>query len=126
MPLLVTLALLTVIARGTVSPYAPDVAERVFERRIRWQQVPQYRPACLVALNDDHIGEYVLVLRPEHRPELCLVVDCAQPLHAIERNKRGLVLETDYHTFHRWRGGEVIVLGRGGDAVGLRCSNQGC
>lgn len=130
MALLIALALsLNVIAQGTVTPYAPGVAERVLEHRIEWRQVPENRPPCLAATNDDRIGEYILVVQPYHQPEWCLVIDCAQPQHAIERNKRGLVLEVNYWTYQQWRGGEVIILGRGGDSVDLRksfCSRHRC
>lgn len=86
--------LMTLPITGYVTPYAPGVMERVAERRVAWGQV-QRQPdgVCLAALNDPwHLGKWVTVTHAGGSVR-CLVVDCAQPDHAIERKMVSLVLE---------------------------------
>jgi len=103
------LALLLALHFGLVTPYAPGVAERVAERRVSWGQITQPAPGlCLAALNDDRIGEYVLVLHGRGAT-WCYVVDCAAPSDAIERKTHSLILEVDAQTYRRIGGGRVAV-----------------
>lgn len=103
---------------GYLSAYAPGLAERVMQRRIRlWDQLhPEYGyvPECLIALNEhEHLNSYVVVFyeaEGKHtRWLLCYVVDVAQEEHAEERYRRNLIGEVDYNTFQRYGNGPVTI-----------------
>lgn len=113
---------LTPAMHGYVTPYAPGLMESVFRRRVAMFDDPRLRyqrwghlPGCLAALNDDHIGDYIIVWWPtapepdEPSWRLCYVVDVAQPHHAAERDAFGLILEVDYNTYARHGRGPVHI-----------------
>ena len=99
---------------GYLSAYSPGVMERVAERRMRlWGLQPSYGfiPECLVALNADHVGEYVVLVYSETGwVEVCWVVDTCQPLDRPARERAGMVAEVNWPTFERLGNGPVMVL----------------
>ena len=103
---------LPVTVQGSVTPYAPGVAEDVMRRRIRYfdELHPRYGhvPDCLAALNGDFVGEYAVVMHGSDW-SLCWIVDCAQPGHAVARDAAGLVLEVDDGSFAEF-GSEAVVV----------------
>ncbi len=102
---------------GYLSAYAPGVAERVMDKRMRvWNQLhPDYGvPACLLALNDDYVDRYALVAYDGGGWQLCYIVDCAQPIHGRLRERLGLVGEVDAKTFRRWGNGPAVIRVLGG------------
>jgi hypothetical protein len=120
---------------GRLTYYADGVMEGVLQRRrsLFHQLDYIYLPDCLVALNDNHLGQYVVLrygLQGE-KWELCYVVDLAQVSyrsgpgvediwrhngcrgalidHRGYRECMGLVAEVDYHTWKRLGTGYVGV-----------------
>jgi hypothetical protein len=76
--------------------------EEVLENRLILGDIKtiQYLPPCMAALNDNHIGEYVIV-RYKGKWELCLVVDVAQDIHRSKRVRNNLIVEVDYESARR-------------------------
>ncbi len=103
-------------AQGYLTHYAPKLAESVLDRRMRLyglQPYYGYVPACLIALNEDHVGEYVKVVYHECDADnvdwiICYVVDVDQRDHPDDRPGRGLVGEVNHSTW-RYGNGPVSI-----------------
>ncbi len=87
---------------GLPTYYADGVMENVYQNRLLFGDIAAdaFKPSCLAALNDDHIGEYIALFY-DGKIEVCLVADVAQPEHGKRRNRLGLVVEVDYDTARR-------------------------
>lgn len=86
---------------GYLTHYAPGVAESVVElRQNHFEQLHGPEPNCLIALNEDHVGKYAILVY-EGGSELCRVIDAAQAKHVDARISRRYIAEVDYNTY--WR-----------------------
>jgi hypothetical protein len=110
---------LPVYAQGGVTPFREGLAWEVRSRRMRWyfelqQQYYGYMPDCLCALNQPHVGDYVVVFYPEvvragRSWIICYVVDTARPEHGARREEEHNVIEVDHDTFTQLGNGPVVV-----------------
>lgn len=106
-----------IASQGYLSAYAPGVAERVLDKRVRlYGLADDYIPSCLIALNTNQVGRYARVDYEDGTWLLCYVVDCAAPVHGRTRERLRLVGEVDATTFARFGNGPAVirVLGQAG------------
>lgn len=96
---------LEIHTEGVLTYYDEGMMQSVLRNRFSYDHLhPHYGyiPDCLVALNDDHVDEYVVLFYAGDF-ELCYVIDVAQKEHVKAREKLNLVAEVDYDTFRRMR-----------------------